>query len=156
MENNAKLRPCSRETRPTQQASSWSHRHSTCKESNQVTRTNGTVATSCLARLLLWQLSPLSTCTWLEMAHFELEGLEKIKEEVSGQNRLYITTGNIDLKWGKLLFNPCWFCTFVQWQRNDLPIILMVGLFEQWETEQQQKNPEKRFLKEVINWFAFY
>ncbi len=26
----------------------------------------------------------------------------------------------------------------------------MVGLFEQWETEQQQKNPEKRISKKVI------
>ncbi len=30
---------------------------------------------------------------------------------------------------------PCWFCTFAHWQRNDQSIILMVGLFEQWETE---------------------
>ncbi len=30
---------------------------------------------------------------------------------------------------------PCWFCTFAHWQRNDQAIILMVGLFEQWETE---------------------
>ncbi len=39
---------------------------------------------------------------------------------------------------------PCWFCTFVHWQINDQSIILIVGLFEQWEKEQQQKNPEKR------------
>ncbi len=39
---------------------------------------------------------------------------------------------------------PCWFNTFVHWQINDQSIILIVGLFEQWETEQQQKNPEKR------------
>ncbi len=30
---------------------------------------------------------------------------------------------------------PCWFCTFAHWQRNDQSIILMLGLFEQWETE---------------------
>ncbi len=30
---------------------------------------------------------------------------------------------------------PCWFCTFAHWQRNYQSIILMVGLFEQWETE---------------------
>ncbi len=30
---------------------------------------------------------------------------------------------------------PCWFCMFAHWQRNDQSIILMVGLFEQWETE---------------------
>ncbi len=30
---------------------------------------------------------------------------------------------------------PCWFCMFAHWQRNDKSIILMVGLFEQWETE---------------------
>ncbi len=30
---------------------------------------------------------------------------------------------------------PCWFCTFAHWQRNYQFIILMVGLFEQWETE---------------------
>ncbi len=34
---------------------------------------------------------------------------------------------------------PCWFCTFAHWQRNDQSIILMLGLFEQWETEQQQQ-----------------
>ncbi len=43
---------------------------------------------------------------------------------------------------------PCWFCTFAQWQRNDQSIILMVGLFEQWETE-QQKNPEKHISKKL-------
>ncbi len=26
----------------------------------------------------------------------------------------------------------------------------MVGLFEQWETEQQQKNPEKRISKKLL------
>ncbi len=30
---------------------------------------------------------------------------------------------------------PCRFCTFATWQKNDQSIILMVGLFEQWETE---------------------
>jgi len=30
---------------------------------------------------------------------------------------------------------PCWFCRFAHWQRNDQSILLMVGLFEQWETE---------------------
>ncbi len=30
---------------------------------------------------------------------------------------------------------PCWFCTFAHLQRNDQSIILMVSLFEQWETE---------------------
>ncbi len=44
---------------------------------------------------------------------------------------------------------PCWFCTFAYWQRNVPYIILMVGLFEQWETEQQQKNPEKRISKKL-------
>ncbi len=39
------------------------------------------------------------------------------------------------IQWGKTLFVPCWFCTFVHWQRNDQSIIFMVGLFEQWETE---------------------
>lgn len=36
---------------------------------------------------------------------------------------------------GKKYLIPCWFCTFARWQRNDQSIILMVGLFEQWETE---------------------
>ncbi len=36
---------------------------------------------------------------------------------------------------GKNYLIPCWFCTFAHWQRNDQSIILMVGLFEQWETE---------------------
>ncbi len=30
---------------------------------------------------------------------------------------------------------PCWFCTFAHWQRNDQSIILMLDLFQQWETE---------------------
>ncbi len=29
----------------------------------------------------------------------------------------------------------CRFCMFAHWQRNEQSIILMVGLFEQWETE---------------------
>ncbi len=36
---------------------------------------------------------------------------------------------------GKNYLIPCWFCTFAHWQRNDQSIILMVSLFEQWETE---------------------
>ncbi len=32
---------------------------------------------------------------------------------------------------------PCWFCTFAHWQRKDLSIILMVGLFE---SERQNNN----------------
>ncbi len=36
---------------------------------------------------------------------------------------------------GKNYLIPCWFCTFAHWQRNNQSIILMVGLFEQWETE---------------------
>ena len=36
---------------------------------------------------------------------------------------------------GEKYLIPCWFCTFSHWQRNDQSIILMVGLFEQWETE---------------------
>ncbi len=39
--------------------------------------------------------------------------------------------------------SPTDFFTFSHWQRNDQSVILMVGLFEQWETEQQQQNPEK-------------
>ncbi len=35
----------------------------------------------------------------------------------------------------KNILIPCWFCKFAHWQRNDLSVILMVGLFEQWETE---------------------
>ncbi len=41
----------------------------------------------------------------------------------------------IHIQWGKKYLIPCWFCTFAHWQRNDQSIILMVGLFEQWETE---------------------
>ncbi len=36
---------------------------------------------------------------------------------------------------GKFYLIPCWFCMFAHWQRNDQSIILMVGLFKQWETE---------------------
>ncbi len=36
---------------------------------------------------------------------------------------------------GKKKFIPCWFCMFAFWQINYQSIILMVGLFEQWETE---------------------
>ena len=36
---------------------------------------------------------------------------------------------------GKKYLIPCWFCTFSHWQRNNQSISLMVGLFEQWETE---------------------
>ncbi len=49
------------------------------------------------------------------------------------------------IQWGKKYLIPCWFCTFAHWQRNDQSIILMVGLFEQWETE--QKNPKKPHFK---------
>ncbi len=42
---------------------------------------------------------------------------------------------------------PCWFCTFAHWQRNDQSIILMVGLFEQWETKQIQKNAFQKSYK---------
>ncbi len=45
--------------------------------------------------------------------------------------------------------NNCWFCTFAHWQRKDQSIILMVGLIEQWETESQQKNPEKHISKKL-------
>ncbi len=38
---------------------------------------------------------------------------------------------------GKNDLIPCWFCMFAHWHRNDQSIILMVGLFEQWETEIQ-------------------
>ncbi len=38
---------------------------------------------------------------------------------------------------------------FSHWQINDQSIILMVGLFEQWETEKQQNNPEKRISKKL-------
>lgn len=83
IKNNAKARPCSRRTHPTHQASSWSHRHSTCKESNQVTSTNGAVATSCLARLSLWQLSPLSACTFFGDGTFWAEMNTERKSPVS-------------------------------------------------------------------------
>ncbi len=42
------------------------------------------------------------------------------------------------IQWGGGYLIPCWFCTFAHWQRNDQSVILMVDLFEQWETEQQQ------------------
>ncbi len=34
---------------------------------------------------------------------------------------------------------PCWFCMFAHWQKNDQSTIVIVGLFVQWETEQQQQ-----------------
>ncbi len=39
------------------------------------------------------------------------------------------------IQWGDKYLIPCWFCMFSHWQTNDQSIILMVGLFEQWETE---------------------
>ncbi len=49
---------------------------------------------------------------------------------------------------GKIIWSPADFVR-LPWQRNDQSIILMVGLFEQWETEQQQKNPEKHISKKL-------
>ncbi len=48
---------------------------------------------------------------------------------------------------GKNYLIPCWFCTFAHWQINYQSIILMVGLFEQWETEYQQKIQKNAFDK---------
>ncbi len=53
------------------------------------------------------------------------------------------------VEWENNYLIPCWFCTFAHWQRNDQSIISMVGLFEQWETEKQQQNPEKRIKKKL-------
>ncbi len=41
------------------------------------------------------------------------------------------------MQWGGNIWSPADFVrfTFAHWQRNDQSIILMVGLFGQWETE---------------------
>ncbi len=48
---------------------------------------------------------------------------------------------------------PCWFCTFAHWQRNDHSLILMLGLFELWETITTKKSRKTHF-KKVINWLG--
>ncbi len=58
----------------------------------------------------------------------------------------------LHIQWGKKYLIRCWFCTFAHWQRNDLSIILMVGLFEQWEnnritTKKSRKTQKNTFQK---------
>ncbi len=62
--------------------------------------------------------------------------IKALKQDILVMLRLLDTVGENNLI-------PCWFCTFAHWQKwNDQTIILMVGLFEQWETKQQQKNKQ--------------
>ncbi len=51
------------------------------------------------------------------------------------------------LQCGKNYLIPCWFCTFAHWQRNYQSIILMVGLFEQWDRITTQKVQKNAFQK---------
>ncbi len=48
---------------------------------------------------------------------------------------------------GNLFWIPCWFCTFAHWQRNDLTIIVTVGLLEQNNNKIIQKNVFKKSYK---------
>ncbi len=56
----------------------------------------------------------------------------------------------VALQWGKT-FDPLLILYVCSLTKKDQSIILIVGLFEQWVTEQQQKHFEKMHLKKVIN-----
>ncbi len=55
---------------------------------------------------------------------------------------------------GKIIWSPADFeCLPID--KEIISLLLTVGLFKRWKTEQQQQKSRKTHLQKVINWFAF-